>query len=356
MRTNLCKHGVAMNEQTENQTPQSKGGAARAANLSSDELKAAASKAAKARWDARKQLQDPARVPSALRQGKLEIGDITIDCYVLDNGKRVIHKRGMARALGMKSTGGNAFLKTMNRKGLGSAIPANLWEKIENPLLFTPLSGDPGHGYESTFLIDICSAIVDADRAGRLTPAQHFLALQSEILIRASAKLGITALIDEATGYIADKRKEEYRELFREFLREEFREYKSEFPDKFFDMIYKLYGLRRNPDKKGHPQFFGHFIRRYVYEPLASSNGAILEMLDEKNPVVYVNGGRRYKMFQFLSDVVGMSALRFHLAEITGIARSVKTKAQFERAFLNAFPEMNRDLQANFEDVLQIES
>jgi hypothetical protein len=57
------------------------------------------------------------------------------------------------------------------------------------------------------------------------------------------------------------------------------------YPDKFFDMIYKLYGLKRkNPDSTKHPQFFGKFIRKYIYYPLANSHGAILEHLEQKNP------------------------------------------------------------------------
>jgi len=328
---------------TDETNPQSKGGLARKEALSKKERVAIASNAAKTRWALMKQLQDPERIPEAVRQGILQIGDVQIDCYHLDNGKRVIHKRGIARALGMKSRGGNAFMKTMGRKGLGSAIPETLWDAINNPMVFKPLAGDPGHGYEATHLIDVCSAIVDAHRDGKLRPNQAFLGLQAEIIIRASAKLGIVALIDEATGYIADKRKEEYRDLFREFIRDEFREYKAEFPNQFFDMIYRLYRLPRGSNKNNHPQFFGHFIRRYIYEPLASSHGAILELLDERNPVVYVNGGRRYKMFQFLSDVVGLPALRAHLWQVVGIGNSVKNKDAFERSFLNAFPTLERE-------------
>jgi len=87
--------------------------------------------------------------------------------------------------------------------------------------------------------------ILDAKRAGKLLPTQEFLAVQSEIIIRAAAKLGIVALIDDATGFIADKRREQYRELFREFIRDEARAYQAEFPDQLFDIIYKIYGLPR---------------------------------------------------------------------------------------------------------------
>ena len=263
----------------------------------------------------------------------------------MDNLTRVIHKRGMAKALGMKSTGGNAFLKTMNRKGLGSAIPQEIWADIDNPLIFKPLNGDPGHGYKATLLIDICAAIIDADKAGKLHANQHFLAIQAEIIIRASAKLGIVALVDDATGFIADRRREKYRELYQTFVTDEIRRYDPEFDKQLFDVIYKLYGLSRGPHANRHPQFFGHFIRRYIYKPLASSKGAILELLDGKNPVVYVNGGRRYKMHQFLSDVVGLPALRAHFWQIVGIGNSVSNKVQFDKAFLRAFPSMNPDKQ-----------
>lgn len=332
------------------QSPQSKGGAARAAALSESQLSEQARNAANQRWALRKQLQDPNRTPEALCEGELEIGAVTIECYVLDNFKRVITKRGMAKALAMKSGGGNVFLRAMNRKGLGSAIEEKLRDKIDNPIIFKTLTSDLGHGYEATVLIDICDAIIEASKNDGLGPGQEGLAIQAEIIIRASAKLGIVALIDDATGFIADKRREHYRELFREFIRDEFREYKAEFPDQFFDMIYKLYGLPRKAiSKHKHPQFFGRFIRRYIYEPLANSRGAILEELDEKNPVVYLNGGRRYKMFQFLSDVVGMNALRAHLWQIIGIGNSVKTKAQFERAIFTAFPSMNPNKQTEFD-------
>ena len=66
--------------------------------------------------------------------------------------------------------------------------------------------------------------------------------------------------------------------------RSQIKMWEKEFPDQFFDGIYKIYHLRREP-KKNHPQFFAKFIRKYVYHPLADSNGVILALLDEKNPI-----------------------------------------------------------------------
>ena len=326
------------------------GGIKRAESLSALERKEIASKAAKARWASKRSELEKieGQVPEAESDGFLQIGDVRIECYVLKGGIRLIHKRGMAKALGMKSEGGNVFLRTMKRKGVGSVLPESLRQKINNPIVFKPLSGDPAHGYEATVLIEICDALWDASKQGKLTQTQKFLGVQSEIIIRASAKVGIIALIDEATGYIYDKRRQEYKELFQEFVREEFREYGPEFPDQLFDVFYKLYKLPRM-QKGRHPKFFAKLIRKYVYKPLANSNGAILEMLDEKNPVVYKNGGRRYKMFQFLSDEIGLNALKAHLWQVIGIGNSCKSKDSFERSFNNAFPASRDNEQLEFD-------
>jgi hypothetical protein len=311
------------------------GGVARAAKLTDEERHEIAKKAASARWG-KKDFGDG--MPEAIKDGQLKIGDVWLDCYVLKDGRRLIHKRSMARALGLKSEGGNTFMKTMGRKSIGSVMLPEMREKIANPIIFKPLAGDPAHGYDAPFFIEVCDTIWEANKQGKLKPSQLFLSIQAEIIMRSCAKIGIIALIDEATGYIRDKHKEEYRLLFKEFIRAEFREWEKEFPEQFFDMMYRLYDLRRN-SKNRHPQFFGKFIRRYVYSPLANSNGAILDMLDEKNPIVYVNGGRKHKMFQFLSDEIGLSALRAHIWQLIGIGNSTRTKEGFQRGFKMAFPQ-----------------
>jgi P63C domain-containing protein len=268
-------------------TPQRKGGLARREALSANERRRLARQAAVARWK-----RIAGEMPEAGYQGTLKIGDRELDVYVLEDGRRLFHKRVMGHALGLQSEGGNAFIKSLSSQSLRSEIGDELAAKIENPIIFKGFKGDPVHGYEASVLIEICESIIRARDSGSLKPRQMFLAIQAEIILRAAAKLGIIALIDEATGYSDNKRKEEYRQLFRDFLRDEHAQWEhDEYPEKFFDMIYKLYGLKRkNPDSTKHPQFFGKFIRKYIYYPLANSHGAILEHLDEKNPVVYLNG------------------------------------------------------------------
>lgn len=323
---------------------QSKGGRARAKALTTEKRREIAIAAARARWA---KINDPNSLPTTSHKGPLTIGDIQVEAYRLSDGRRLISKKGMADILGLQSTGGNAFLRSFTRPGLRSEIPENLWDRIENPIFFKVIEPDSktdggitADGYEAETLIDCCRAIVAAAQNGKLHGKQRFLAIRAEIIIRAAAKLGITALVDAAVNYVPDHRRGEYQALFEKFILDECRQWEEEFPRKYLDMIYHLYGLRRvDPDSTKTPRFFGKFTRKYIYAPLAHSRGAILEELDKKNPVVYTNGGRRHKMHSFLTKEIGLPALRQHLWQVIGIGSICSNKDQFERAFYKAFPE-----------------
>lgn len=134
------------------------GGSARAQALTPAERSGSARKAALARYA---KTEVPGGIPKARSEGVLPIGSVKIDVYVLWDRRRLVSKRAMARALGLKSDGGNAFLKTLSGKTIGSIIPDSLWEKINNPIVFSPLVGDPAHGYEATVLIEVCDALIE---------------------------------------------------------------------------------------------------------------------------------------------------------------------------------------------------
>lgn len=321
---------------------QSKGGSERAKRLTPIERREIAIRAAGVRWA---KIADPTRLPQATHQGPLRIGAVEVDAYRLDDGRRMLSKAAMASALGLKSKGGNAFLRSMTRPVVREFMSEDLWGLIDKPEHFRRMPTDSGpqgqviDGYEGAVLIDACSALIDAGRSGKLVERQLFLAMNAEIIVRSAAKLGIVGLIDEATGFV-DKGKDEYRLLFQQFIRDEWAQWEQEFPDKFADMLYKLYGYKRfDASSSKHPRFFSKFTRKYIYHPLANSHGKILELLDEKNPVVYANGGRRYKLFQFLNEEVGMKAIRAHLWQVVGIGNSSSGIKQFERSFYRAFPE-----------------
>ena len=159
-------------------TRQSKGGEERAKRLSPDVRKDIATRAAQARWA--KPVSDPNRLPVATHQAPLQIGTVLVDAYRLNDGRRMMSKAAMAAALGLKSTGGNAFLRSMTRPAVRQGISEEVWESIEKPQHFHPAPTDLApqgliiHGYEGAVLIDVCEVLIDAGRAGRLNKSQEF--------------------------------------------------------------------------------------------------------------------------------------------------------------------------------------
>lgn len=320
-----------------------KGGIARDKVLSEAKKQEIAKKGAEARWDD--------SVEIAKRSGTLAIGDIEIPCAVLDDGTRVLSERAITKAFGGKR--GGSHWKRLKENPDGAYLPiflsaGNIQTFINKDLADalgrrriyrSKKGGAAAYGIEASLLPKICDVYLRMrDTPKALSSSQVPLSVQADIIMRGLAHVGIVALVDEATGHIEEKRKDEYRELFQEFIRQQVREYEKEFPKQFTDNLYRFYGLAPGSPGK-HPQFFGKLTRRYIYEPLANSKGAILEMLDEKNPVVTAKGGRKYKMFQFLTDSIGLPMFRAHLWQVVGIMNAARSKAEFDKSFSRAFPK-----------------
>jgi hypothetical protein len=328
------------------ETRQSKGGKTRANNLSTLQKSEIAAQGAAARWkNARNQksLDGEVQLPLATHQGRMALGGLELDCYVLEDGRRVFHKRGMARALGMKSEGGNVFLRAMQRKGLGSELGDELLEKIENPINFKPMSLDLGHGYEANVLVDICKVIVKAADAGKLTASQEGLVAQAKIIIQALAKIGVVALIDEATGYQVERSPTALRILVQQYIEAEKREWEKQFPDEYYNELNRIYGSQRLTKTssgaviQNRPQHFANFTRSYVYHPL--ENGAVLEELDRVNPKLGNTGTRRSRFHQHLTEGYGIEKLKRQVQEVMTLLAVSDSVGQFKRFFYKRFPK-----------------
>jgi P63C domain len=326
-------------------TGKAKGGLARAKALSTDQLKEIATKASAARWS------DEVEIAKSF--GEIQVADTMIPCAVLEDGTRVLSERAITKAFGGKR--GGSHWKRLKAMEQGDYLPVFLSAGNIKPFISADLEtglarrriyrpkrgGTPAYGIEAALLPKICNVYLSMrDKPGSLTASQLPLAMQADLLMRGLAEVGITALVDEATGYIHEKKKDEYREIFKEFIRKECREWEQEFPMQFFDMLYRLYELPKGINGR-HPQFFGKFITKYIYTPLAGSDGAILKHLEENNPVIYKDGvrkGRKHKMHQFLTDELGLPAVRSHIWQVTGIGNGATSKDAFDRSIKRAFP------------------
>ncbi len=294
-------------------------------------------------------IDKPKETISATHKGILPIGGLQLECYVLEDGRRVFHKRGMAKAMGLKSEGGNAFIKTTSGKSLGSEIDDELRQRVENPIVFDFSGSEPAHGYEAELLVDICKAVVRASDAGKLNYAQQPMARQAKAIINALANVAIIALVDEATGYQTERSPEALQLLVQAYIEEEMREWEKEFPDDFYFTLNRVYGSEPYVQRVGgstvinKPQHFGNFTNKYVYGPL--EKGEVLKELQRLNPQIDANGTRKQRFHQFLSQGYGLDKLRQQRQEVLTMLKLADNIEEFRRLYEKRFGPLNGQLR-----------
>ncbi len=177
----------------------------------------------------------------------------------------------------------------------------------------------------------------------QLSTRQTIIAEQCEILIRSLAKVGIIALVDEATGFQQEKDriKNEYQKFLSQFMREEAAKLVKRFDDSFFETIYKMRDWTWNDSRK-HPGVVGNYINNIVYERLVP---LVLHESQERNPVIET-GRKKYKHHQFLSEDKGIPKLFNHLAAVEALARAANYNWNIFMGMLDkAFPIQYQQLE-----------
>ena len=97
----------------------------------------------------------------------LIIGDIEIQCYVLEDETRVLSQRGLLGGIGMSTGAQRRLSRLISRLASQGAELSVLSARIQNPIEFQPpRGGRTAFGYEATILADICEAVLAARKAG----------------------------------------------------------------------------------------------------------------------------------------------------------------------------------------------
>jgi len=272
--------------------------------------------------------------------GVLELGnDVTIDCYVLDDGTRVLSGNGMQFALNMideneVNPSGTRLARYLGQKTLEPYIYKDKEQGHYNPIVC--YRGEQKiNGYEATILIDICDAFLQARKDIKLSARQKIIADQCEILVRSFAKVGLIALIDEATGYQYDREKKELQTILKAFISDEIFEYQKQFQLSFYKEIFRLWNIPFTPDNiKRKPQFIGHITNRYVYSNLPKGS-FVLEKLKSLTPKTK-SGNRAYQFHRHLTDD-GKEALKKVLYSVEALASISDNKRQFDKVMQDKY-------------------
>jgi hypothetical protein len=117
-------------------------------------------------------------------------------------------------------------------------------------------------------LADRCDAVLAAWRAGNLTYHQARIADQCEMLVWSFARVGIIALVDEATGYQRQRAKDALSKILEMYISKELASYATVFTDEFYYHLFQLRGWSV-VDLTKRPGYTAELTKNIVYRRLA---------------------------------------------------------------------------------------
>lgn len=274
----------------------------------------------------------------ATHQGVLNIGGkIDLPCFVLEDGRRVLSRSGILGSLGLSENSGSKngshrLSVFIGQECLKSFISKETTVRTENPITFSLPQGGRAYGYDGNIMIDICNAIMEADEQDLLRSHQKHLAKQARVLMNAFARVGLVALIDEATGYQSQRGRDELNNLLNKYIADELMPWVKRFPDSFFEQICRLRGWQWNPMTKQGPRALSGVINELVYDLMPEG------VSEEIRKVATDEEGRRAgKLHQALTPEIGAVHLEKHIQVLTTLARASSSWGRFKTSVNNYF-------------------
>lgn len=303
-----------------------KGGAARAARMTPEERASSARLAAQTRW-AKKQAQVEASSdaepsgggaetghpsPFAKFPGKIDLGGASLDVYVLDTKARIVNLSTAVRAIADRD-GGNLgeYIGVSSLKGFIDK-DLILGETVD---FFIPGTTIRGRGITAERFLEMCQGYVAALQANALgTERQKEIAIKCSVLLASCAKVGLIALIDEATGYQYERAEDALQVKLRAFISDELRAWEKTFPDELWEEFGRLTNWQGS--LRSRPKWWGKLVTKLIYDTLDSDVARYLK--DNKPPA-----GVRWH--QQLTENYGARHLVSRCFEIIGMAKTCKT-------------------------------
>lgn len=321
----------------------SAGGVARAKKLSGERRSAIAKKAASARWE------QVSEAVCGSRDRPLVIGEYEIECYVLEDGTRVITQGSFLRAFGRHERP----RKTGTEDGLPPIVQGKAIKPYVSPALLsraTPIpfrtpAGSRALGYDAELLPDICDVFLAARAAGVLPQNQHHIADRAELLVRGLARVGIIALVDEVTGYQEVRTKDALEKILTEFIDKELQVYLTTFPADFYKEMFRLRGLAFSAESVARPQYFGKLTNDVVYKRIAPG---VLEEL-KRVQALGATGKPKHKLFQRLTANIGYPKLREHLGSVVTLMKLSDDWDDFKSKLDQIHPKYGETMQIKFD-------
>lgn len=281
-----------------------------------------------------KATDDDAQPPYSLLRGEIAFGDLKLECHVLSDYRRVITQSEFVRVLtGGTATNFSRYLANnpLIARGISHSLPIRF--NIAKQTMKAPL------GFEVTALIETCDQFLAA--RATLSKSQLPMAIRAEIIMRACAKVGIVALVDEATGFQQIREKNALRLKLQAFISEDLQEWARMFPDDFWIQLARLEGIRYHPNSR--PLRWGKYVMAFVYDAIDKDIG---KELRSKNP----KPRHRRNHHQWLKEF-GRDKVHDQITGVIAIMKSCDSFEEFQRKFGKVFKK--QDPQGQLMDWLE---
>jgi hypothetical protein len=343
----------------EDVTGKAVGGTARTDGMSPEERKAMAKKGGTTRWEKSRKMSS---LPAVILKGEdLNLAGITIPCAIVAiDGQteplRVLTENGITNALLGSRSGASKRLKKRSEED-GAPLPLFLAPGQLNPFIDNELRDGPlrvieyadgdriMRGFSAEVLPAICEIWLRAREAGALQKQQLEKAQKAEILTRALARVGIIAMVDEATGYQRFRAKDSLAKILEAYVAKELQPYVSRFPPEFYQEIFRLRGLSFPTGTVKRPQYFGHITNDIIYRRLAPGVWKELKAKVQKDE----KGRAKHKLFQHLTPTFGDPRLEKLITRVTTIMEFSTSWHDFKLKLDSKVPAFNETMQLPFD-------
>jgi hypothetical protein len=296
------------------------------------------------------------KLPKAIAEGTLKIGQYEIACAVLDDAEntRVLTQGGFLTAIGRaeKAKGGEgatvdglpAFLRARN---LQAFISQDLIEST-TPIIFEPYK-KPGYmgkafGYKATLLPKVCWVFHDAAAAGKVQANQKHIVAVCEIMLRALTNVAIDALIDEATGFQDMRARNALQKILEKYVSEEAKPWALTFDNDFYKLIFHLNRWPFDPNSVKRPSCIGTWTND-IYDRLAPGVRQRLHEVVKRN----AKGRPTEKLHQHITYEAEPELFSF-LVAIKALMRASSDWKGFQRLLQRSYPKFDTPYELLFDD------
>lgn len=258
--------------------------------------------------------------------GKIAIGGVEVNFYILDDGSRVADLSAAEASLGF-STDVLASIP-----GVLEIVPSAVHSMTRTNMLFREREDtEPRPCVLADVLIHLCSATLAVRRTGNLQPDKRMYATLAELLLADVAIRASRLFVDAITGSVLPSQDN----LGENVLTTVTQPYMKTFPTEFYDELYRLRGLGAVEHYGRHPGYIGTLTSNIVYKRFAP--GAI-EALKDNSPRDSKSGRHKRKLFQMLAPEQQIKLQDEYLPTVIDLMRSSETFDEFIGKLDERFP------------------